>query len=72
MSHEFVTFLIYVLGGGAALVAVAAFVLVPVARTYPTWWERAAGVTLAIVIVVAFAGLGAYLGLGFVDRFLSD
>ncbi|MCK9249277.1 MAG: hypothetical protein M0P31_09935 [Solirubrobacteraceae bacterium] len=72
MSHEFVTFLIYVIGGGAALVAVTAFVIVPVARIYPTWWERTAGVVLALVILVGFAGLGAYLGLGFVDRFLSD
>ncbi|EHN12419.1 hypothetical protein PAI11_06860 [Patulibacter medicamentivorans] len=71
MSHEFVTYLVLVVGGLVAVGAVVTLVLVPVARIYPTWWERMAALVLAAFVVAVFATGGVYVGLAFVDRFLS-
>ncbi|WP_320670999.1 hypothetical protein [Patulibacter defluvii] len=71
MSHEFVTYLVLVVGGLVALAAVVSLVLVPVARIYSSWWERTAALVLAAFVVAVFATGGVYVGLAFVDKYLS-
>lgn len=71
MSGDFLTYLVVGVGGLVALVTVVWLIFVPVVRMYPTWWQRTAAGVLAAVVVWAFAIGGIYVGLQFVDRFLS-
>jgi hypothetical protein len=71
MSGDFVTYLVVGLGALISLVTVVGLIFVPVVRMYPTWWQRSAAGVLALVVVWAFAIGGIYVGLQFVDRFLS-
>jgi hypothetical protein len=71
MTGDLTTYLVVGIGGLVALVTVIALVFVPVARIYPTWWQKTAAGVLALVVVWAFAMGGIYVGLQVVDRFLS-
>lgn len=71
MSGDFITYLVLGVGGLITLVTVVGLIFVPVVRMYPTWWQRTAAGVLAAVVVWAFAMGGIYVGLQFVDRFLS-
>ncbi len=71
MSHEFVTYLVLVVGGLVSLTAVIGLVLVPVVRIYDLWSQRIAAFVLGLFIVGVFATAGVYLGLQIIDRYLS-
>lgn len=71
MSHEFVTYLVLVVGGLVSLAAVIGLVLVPVVRIYDLWSQRIAAFVLGLLIVGVFATGGVYLGLQIIDRYLS-
>lgn len=71
MSGDLTTYLVIGIGALVALVTVVWLIFVPVVRMYPTWWQRSAAGVLALVVVWAFAMGGIYVGLQFVDRYLS-
>ncbi|WP_026911309.1 hypothetical protein [Patulibacter minatonensis] len=71
MNGDLVTYLVVGIGALVSLVTVVGLIFVPVVRMYPTWWQRSAAGVLALVVVWAFAIGGIYVGLQFVDRFLS-
>lgn len=71
MSGDLFTYLVVGVGGLVALGTVVGLIFVPVVRMYPTWWQKTAAGVLSLVVVWAFAIGGIYVGLQFVDRFLS-
>jgi hypothetical protein len=71
MTGDTVTYVVAGIGGLVAFATVVALIFVPVVRMYPTWWQKTAATVLAGVAVFAFVIGGMYLGLRFVDNFLS-
>ena len=56
---------IYLIGGSAAVLSVAAWlwwIVVPTWKSYARWWERAAAMLLSVYVLAALVLAGAGLG----------